>query len=139
MRERGGAPLHRELRASLPHCWRCKNPVIFRATPQWFISMDRAGGGVIEKDEDGRDRSNFTENFIEGMDILPSARGSFAGESDACDGFLPGASIVCVTCSKGGLIGGVLAPCAFGASHTRILFFELYRSSGRSVDHQSRR
>jgi isoleucyl-tRNA synthetase len=23
-----------------PHCWRCKNPVIFRATPNWFISMD---------------------------------------------------------------------------------------------------
>ncbi|MEZ5346388.1 MAG: isoleucine--tRNA ligase [Pyrinomonadaceae bacterium] len=23
-----------------PHCWRCKNPVIFRATPQWFITMD---------------------------------------------------------------------------------------------------
>jgi len=32
-----------------PHCWRCKNPVIFRATPQWFISMDRAGGGVYRK------------------------------------------------------------------------------------------
>ena len=28
-----------------PHCWRCKNPVIFRATPQWFISMDEAAGG----------------------------------------------------------------------------------------------
>ncbi len=26
---------------SYPHCWRCKNPVIFRATPQWFIRMDR--------------------------------------------------------------------------------------------------
>ncbi|MBN1221890.1 MAG: isoleucine--tRNA ligase [Candidatus Aminicenantes bacterium] len=25
---------------SYPHCWRCKNPVIFRATSQWFISMD---------------------------------------------------------------------------------------------------
>jgi isoleucyl-tRNA synthetase len=25
-----------------PHCWRCHNPVIFRATPQWFISMDKA-------------------------------------------------------------------------------------------------
>jgi len=25
-----------------PHCWRCHNPVIFRATPQWFISMDRS-------------------------------------------------------------------------------------------------
>jgi isoleucyl-tRNA synthetase len=23
-----------------PHCWRCKNPVVFRATPQWFISME---------------------------------------------------------------------------------------------------
>ncbi|MBI2821275.1 MAG: isoleucine--tRNA ligase [Acidobacteria bacterium] len=23
-----------------PHCWRCHNPVIFRATPQWFIAMD---------------------------------------------------------------------------------------------------
>lgn len=26
---------------SYPHCWRCKNPVIFRATSQWFISMDK--------------------------------------------------------------------------------------------------
>jgi len=26
---------------SYPHCWRCKKPVIFRATPQWFIRMDR--------------------------------------------------------------------------------------------------
>lgn len=28
---------------SYPHCWRCKQPVIFRATKQWFISMDKAG------------------------------------------------------------------------------------------------
>ncbi len=27
---------------SYPHCWRCKNPIIFRATEQWFISMDRS-------------------------------------------------------------------------------------------------
>src|SRR5262249_52439353 len=27
---------------SYPHCWRCHNPVIFRATPQWFISMDHS-------------------------------------------------------------------------------------------------
>jgi isoleucyl-tRNA synthetase len=27
---------------SYPHCWRHKTPVIFRATPQWFISMDKA-------------------------------------------------------------------------------------------------
>ena len=29
-----------------PHCWRCKNPVVFRATPQWFISMDEIAGEV---------------------------------------------------------------------------------------------
>jgi len=28
---------------SYPHCWRCKNPIIFRATPQWFISMEKNG------------------------------------------------------------------------------------------------
>ena len=28
---------------SYPHCWRCKKPVIFRATEQWFISMEKIG------------------------------------------------------------------------------------------------
>lgn len=32
-----------------PHCWRCKNPVIFRATPQWFVSMDDAAKNGAEK------------------------------------------------------------------------------------------
>ncbi len=39
-----GALLHAEKYAhSYPHCWRHKSPVIFRATPQWFISMEQAG------------------------------------------------------------------------------------------------
>jgi isoleucyl-tRNA synthetase len=39
-----GALLHQEpLRHSYPHCWRHKTPLIFRATPQWFISMDLKG------------------------------------------------------------------------------------------------
>ncbi len=29
-----------EFQHSYPHCWRCKNPVLFRATNQWFISME---------------------------------------------------------------------------------------------------
>ncbi|MBW3566229.1 MAG: isoleucine--tRNA ligase [Acidobacteria bacterium] len=33
----------RELKHSYPHCWRCKSPVIFRATEQWFISMEETG------------------------------------------------------------------------------------------------
>lgn len=28
-----------------PHCWRCKSPVIFRATPQWFVAMDHKVSG----------------------------------------------------------------------------------------------
>ena len=28
---------------SYPHCWRCKNPIIFRATKQWFLSIDKDG------------------------------------------------------------------------------------------------
>ncbi|MDJ0665723.1 MAG: isoleucine--tRNA ligase [Desulfobacterales bacterium] len=32
-----------EIDHSYPHCWRCKQPVIFRATPQWFISMEKTG------------------------------------------------------------------------------------------------
>jgi isoleucyl-tRNA synthetase len=43
LRQRGRL-LHQEpLQHSYPHCWRHKTPVIFRATPQWFISMERAG------------------------------------------------------------------------------------------------
>ena len=31
------------MKHSYPHCWRHKTPIIFRATPQWFISMDKKG------------------------------------------------------------------------------------------------
>ena len=30
-----------KIQHSYPHCWRCKEPVIYRATPQWFVSMDK--------------------------------------------------------------------------------------------------
>jgi isoleucyl-tRNA synthetase len=32
---------HGSLNHSYPHCWRCKSPVIFRATEQWFVSMEK--------------------------------------------------------------------------------------------------
>ena len=31
---------------SYPHCWRCHNPVIFRATEQWFVRMDQVARGA---------------------------------------------------------------------------------------------
>lgn len=43
LRERGTLVAHVDITHSYPHCWRCKNPVIFRATSQWFVSMDKTG------------------------------------------------------------------------------------------------
>ena len=34
---------HRPFTHSYPHCWRHKTPIIYRATPQWFVSMDKQG------------------------------------------------------------------------------------------------
>ena len=33
----------RQFTHSYPHCWRCHNPVIFRATEQWFVALDHDG------------------------------------------------------------------------------------------------
>ncbi len=34
---------HESYPHSYPHCWRCKNPILFRATPQWFMKVDHEG------------------------------------------------------------------------------------------------
>ena len=43
LRERGVLLHHEQYEHSYPHCWRHKTPIIFRATPQWFISMEQNG------------------------------------------------------------------------------------------------
>jgi len=40
LKTRGMLVGERKLTHSYPHCWRCRNPVIFRATEQWFIGLD---------------------------------------------------------------------------------------------------
>ena len=53
-----GALLHAEkTEHSYPHCWRCHNPVIFRATEQWFISMETPMPGGKGKDDALRTRT----------------------------------------------------------------------------------
>ena len=49
LRERGMLLHSENYRHRYPHCWRCKNPVVFRATPQWFISMDEVAGSETAK------------------------------------------------------------------------------------------
>ncbi|MCQ4163783.1 isoleucine--tRNA ligase [Tahibacter harae] len=43
LRERGRLLVATRIEHSYPHCWRHRTPVAFRATPQWFISMEKAG------------------------------------------------------------------------------------------------
>ena len=43
LNENGALLSHVDIQHSYPHCWRHKSPIIFRATPQWFISMDQNG------------------------------------------------------------------------------------------------
>jgi isoleucyl-tRNA synthetase len=43
LRQDGALIKDEKIKHSYPHCWRCHKPVIFRATNQWFISMDNDG------------------------------------------------------------------------------------------------
>ena len=43
LQEKNALLKHTKIEHSYAHCWRHKTPVIYRATPQWFVSMDKAG------------------------------------------------------------------------------------------------
>lgn len=38
-----------DIQHSYPHCWRCKHPVIYRATPQWFVKVDKFRKETLEE------------------------------------------------------------------------------------------
>ena len=59
--EIGSLLVEEQIEHSYPHCWRCKKPVIFRATPQWFISMDKTG--LRKKALDAIDRVKWIPNW----------------------------------------------------------------------------
>ena len=40
---------HKQITHSYPHCWRCKHPVIYRATPQWFVKVDRFRNAALRE------------------------------------------------------------------------------------------
>ncbi len=43
LKEKDALLAYVDIQHSYPHCWRHKTPIIFRATPQWFVSMDQKG------------------------------------------------------------------------------------------------
>ena len=58
-----------EIRHSYPHCWRCKNPVIFRATDQWWIGLDK------ELELSGRGRTTIRKAVLSAVDEIGSRHG----------------------------------------------------------------
>ncbi|HTP69076.1 MAG TPA: isoleucine--tRNA ligase [Dongiaceae bacterium] len=66
LKTHGNLLAEEKIRHSYPHCWRCHNPVIFRATEQWFIKMDQVGKG---------DKETFRREALEqipGVKWIPS-------------------------------------------------------------------
>jgi len=63
-----GALLHvTALKHSYPHCWRHKTPIIFRATSQWFISMERLREPALRAITDTKWIPDWGEARIQGM------------------------------------------------------------------------
>ncbi|MBQ3211471.1 MAG: isoleucine--tRNA ligase [Oscillospiraceae bacterium] len=54
MKESGALFASEQIIHSYPHCWRCKSPIIFRATPQWFCSVDGFKEEAVAACEDVR-------------------------------------------------------------------------------------
>ncbi|MCG7497573.1 isoleucine--tRNA ligase [Vibrio sp. Of7-15] len=69
LKEHGALLHHHAYEHSYPHCWRHKTPIIFRATPQWFISMDKAGlrAKALEEIKSVEWMPEWGQSRIEGM------------------------------------------------------------------------
>ena len=98
-----------------PHCWRCKNPVIFRATPQWFIALD-----LVSKD-DGWGfslRTGAEREIKEAVNWIPAwgrerMANMFKHRADWCVSRqrvwgVPIPAFYCVSCNKESLEAAVL-------------------------------
>jgi isoleucyl-tRNA synthetase len=82
LRETGALVFTEDYAHRYPHCWRCHNPVIFRATPQWFISMDKT-------DADGHSLRDGALREIEEVGWFPEwgeerMRNMLTGRPDWC-------------------------------------------------------
>ena len=64
-----------EISHSYPHCWRCKHPVIYRATPQWFVKVEKFREQTLEAIKDVKWIPASGENRIGNM---------VAGRTDWC-------------------------------------------------------
>ena len=67
LREHGNLLAVEHLLHQYPHCWRCKNPIIFRATEQWFCSVEQFKDETINAIQSVKWTPTWGENRMAGM------------------------------------------------------------------------
>ncbi len=72
LKDRGMLLAHSRFKHSYPHCWRSKNPVIFRATPQWFIGVDTPFTPDATPEAPARSLRQGAQAAIEDVRFIPS-------------------------------------------------------------------
>lgn len=65
LRESGHLMGYKKIEHSYPHCWRSKAPLIFRATPQWFLGMDLPGNSIRQQALKALDEIHFIPSWGE--------------------------------------------------------------------------
>jgi isoleucyl-tRNA synthetase len=98
LREAGALLAGAPFAHSYPHCWRCKNPIVFRATEQWFIGMER--GALRERALAGIDRVRWIPEW--GRERI---HGMIATRPDWClsrqrDWGVPIVAVYCEACGR---------------------------------------
>lgn len=79
LKESGRLMGFKEIEHSYPHCWRSKTPLIFRATPQWFIGLDMEGSELRQVAMKAVDQIKFFPQWGEAR-----FRGMVEGRPDWC-------------------------------------------------------
>ena len=98
MKEAGSLFASEEIVHSYPHCWRCKKPIIFRATPQWFCSVESFKDDAIANIFEKKGSNAWFE--MEAEDMLPEGftcphcgkNAGFEKETDTLDGWFDSGS-----------------------------------------------